>query len=83
MPEQHPIHGLMQTAMQSLKEMIDVNTFYKKINNSNFEKIKLQIKNELKEFNINHSTIEFETVDYHCDNKNCHVEASVEVHHHH
>ena len=26
MPEQHPIHGLMQTAMQSLKEMIDVNT---------------------------------------------------------
>lgn len=26
MPEQHPIQGLMQTAMQNLKEMIDVNT---------------------------------------------------------
>ena len=26
MPEQHPIQGLMYTAMQSLKEMIDVNT---------------------------------------------------------
>ena len=26
MPEQHPIQGLMHTAMQSLREMIDVNT---------------------------------------------------------
>lgn len=26
MSEQHPIQGLMQTAMQNLKEMIDVNT---------------------------------------------------------
>jgi sporulation protein YtfJ len=26
MPEQHPIEGLMKTAMESIKEMIDVNT---------------------------------------------------------
>lgn len=26
MPEQHPIEGLMKTAMESIKEMVDVNT---------------------------------------------------------
>lgn len=26
MPEQHPIQGLMQTAMENIKEMVDVNT---------------------------------------------------------
>lgn len=26
MPDKHPVEGLMDTAMQSLKEMIDVNT---------------------------------------------------------
>lgn len=46
-------------------------------------KIKERIKDELKEHNICHSTIELELKDEECDDEECRVEASNEGHHHH
>jgi len=46
--------------------------------------LKNEIKKELKEFGINHSTIEFEEIGYECNEKECIVEeAHHHTHHHH
>ncbi len=46
-------------------------------------KIKNQIRNELKEHNIGHVTLELEGVGEECHDQHCHVEQSSEHHHHH
>ena len=51
--------------------------------NNHFE-LKTKIKDELKEHNIQHSTIEFENITEQCDCKICKVETtSTNSHHHH
>lgn len=49
-------------------------------------KLKSQIRQELKEHDINHVTIEFETPDEHCHETSCHIEHNTSTHahaHHH
>ena len=46
-------------------------------------KIKESIKEELKEHNIIHSTIELELTNEECDNKNCKIKHNSDHHHHH
>ncbi|MBP5709156.1 MAG: cation transporter [Bacteroidales bacterium] len=45
--------------------------------------IKNKIKEELKEHNIGHSTIEFEIEGEECDEENCEINIDKEEHHHH
>ena len=45
--------------------------------------IKNKIKEELKEHNIGHSTIEFEIEGEECDEENCDINVDKEEHHHH
>lgn len=48
------------------------------------KEIKQKVKEELKEHNICHSTIELELTDENCENENCDLEhMKVETHHHH
>lgn len=46
-------------------------------------KIKQEIKEELHEHNINHSTIEFEEKDESCESINCEIKSHNHSHHHH
>ena len=43
----------------------------------------MKIKEELKEFKINHSTIEFETKESNCQEEECYVLGEEVNHHHH
>ncbi len=45
--------------------------------------LKTNIKNELKEHGIAHSTIEFEEFGFECDDTECHANAHINTHHHH
>lgn len=76
------IHHIHVWSMDGINNYL---TMHVVINNSNFEEIKLQIKNELKKLNIMHSTIEFESKDYHCENEKCHIDVfeNTHCHHHH
>ncbi len=49
----------------------------------NFEIVKTQVRDELKEHGINHSTIEIDSENSKCFNKICKTEMKVETHHHH
>jgi len=51
--------------------------------NKNFEKIKNEIKEELKHHDIEHSTIELEKEEEKCTEKRCKIESNSKVHHHH
>lgn len=51
--------------------------------NKNFEKIKNEIKEELKHHDIEHSTIELEKEKEKCTEKRCKIESNSKVHHHH
>lgn len=46
-------------------------------------KLKNKIKEELKEHNIGHSTIEMELKDEKCDEENCEIDMQANEHHHH
>lgn len=50
---------------------------------NDFRNIKHKIKHELEHLNIQHSTIELESKDEKCDNKDCEVKVSGHSHHHH
>ncbi len=52
-------------------------------NTKDYEKLKKKIKEELKEFKITHSTIEFENNDTECFEKECCIELEEHHHHHH
>lgn len=59
-------------------------TMHVVVDGKDFESIKIKIKEELKEFKINHSTIEFEKKDSKCLEKSCHIETKeCEINHHH
>lgn len=47
------------------------------------KKIKDKIRNELKEHNITHVTIELESIDEVCDSEECKLDIGVHHHHHH
>ena len=51
----------------------------------NISKLKKKVRDELKEHNINHVTIEIEEVNEKCDFVDCSIDLSSEVcnHHHH
>ena len=51
--------------------------------NENSHTIKEQIRKELKEHSIIHSTLEFENPDDHCHEEHCHIEHSSHSHSHH
>ncbi|MBR3819265.1 MAG: cation transporter [Clostridia bacterium] len=56
------------------------------VTNSDFQKIKEVIREELSEHGINHATLELENEDEHCHEENCSVEhiiSSAHHHHHH
>ncbi len=53
------------------------------VSNTSPQKIKKLVKEELKEFNIIHSTIEIETAKETCEEKDCHITESPVTHHHH
>lgn len=54
------------------------------VTKDNTSKLKEKIREELKEHNINHVTIEIEAEDEHCDSIDCKVEINDnEMHHHH
>ena len=75
------IHHIHVWSMDGINNYI---TMHVVINCDNFEDIKIKIKDELKEFGITHSTIEFEKKEYHCENKDCHIEVDeYKGHHHH
>lgn len=46
-------------------------------------KIKQEIKEIFEEHNVNHSTIEFELKEEHCEEDECKIEVNKELHHHH
>ena len=54
-------------------------------NNNDANKLKIKIKEELKEYGINHSTLEIENENDICGDLECHVEhvESSHCHHHH
>ena len=58
-------------------------TIHAVINTLDFEKVKKDLKEELEEHGIVHSTIEIETKDSKCDEKNCKVKNIKSVTHHH
>lgn len=76
------IHHIHAWSMDGTNNYI---TMHVVIDSDDFENIKGNIKTELKEFNITHSTIEFEKKNYQCLNKDCHIEfeSSVTHTHHH
>lgn len=47
------------------------------------ENIKNKIKEELKEHNISHSTVEIELENENCEDESCHVDNTTHHHHHH
>lgn len=53
------------------------------VTDENSVKIKKEIKEELKEHNIAHATLELETTDEHCDDEHCHVHYNEICGHHH
>ena len=53
------------------------------VSDENPVKIKKEIKEELKEHNISHTTLELETTDEHCDDEHCHVHHNESCGHHH
>ena len=53
------------------------------ISNAIQEELLKKIKEELKEHNISHSTIEIESKNYDCDDVSCCVECIECEHHHH
>ena len=58
-------------------------TIHAVINTLDFEKVKKDLKEELEEHGIVHSTIEIETKDSKCDEKNCKVKNIKSTTHHH
>ena len=46
-------------------------------------KLVKKVKEELKEHNISHSTIEIESKNYECEDVCCHIESSEHIGHHH
>ena len=76
------IHHIHVWSMDGTNNYI---TMHVVIDSLDFENIKLNIKRELQEFNLNHSTIEFEKKNYHCLNKDCHIQFEsnmIHTHHH-
>ena len=53
------------------------------VTDENAHEIKEKIREELKEHNIGHVTLELESSDEHCHEKHCHTEHSDHGHHHH
>lgn len=53
------------------------------VTNEDNHKTKDKIREELREHNIGHVTLELETKDEHCHAKNCRIEANASAHHHH
>ena len=54
------------------------------VTNENHHTIKEKVREELNEHGISHSTLELETEDEHCHEKNCRIESvTVRGHHHH
>ena len=51
--------------------------------NKDYDKLKLVIKENLKDHNISHSTIEMESIDYECCDVDCLIEHNIESSHHH
>ncbi len=51
--------------------------------NSDFARIKAQVREELLEHGICHATLEIETEEEGCEDKNCNIEFSTHAHHHH
>jgi len=76
----YDIHHIHTWSMDGINNYI---TMHVVIDGDDFENIKLKIKDELREFNITHSTIEFEKKDYQCSNKDCHIEIDSNIEHHH
>ena len=76
------IHHVHLWSMDGLNNYM---TMHVVINSNELEKIKRSIKEELKEFNINHSTIEFENPNSECFEENCQVllDEKQNLHHHH
>ena len=58
-------------------------TIHAVVNTLDFEKVKKDLKEELEEHGIVHSTIEIETKDSKCDEKNCKVKNIKSTTHHH
>ena len=59
-------------------------TMHVVIKDKNIEKLKNNIKNKLKEYGINHSTIEIENINYKCEDVDCHIEVcDIDDCHHH
>jgi Co/Zn/Cd efflux system component len=52
-------------------------------NTNNTKELKQNIKEELNEHGISHTTIEIETTDECCNEEECHIIESSNKHHHH
>ncbi len=53
------------------------------VTNGDFKEIKHKVKHKMEHFGINHTTIELETEDEHCHDKECLPETHSHHHHHH
>jgi len=51
--------------------------------NSDFHQIKEKVREELQEHGIAHVTLELETADEHCHEKNCHIKVNISSSNHH
>lgn len=78
------IEGVIDIHHIHIRSMDGYNTFatFHAVVNEYDEKIKHQLKEELEEFSIVHSTIEIELKDEHCDDKKCEIKTHSNHHHH-
>ena len=74
------VHHIHIWSMDGINNYI---TMHVVSNSNDLEKLKMKIKEELKEFKINHSTIEFETKESNCQEEECYVLGEEVNHHHH
>lgn len=88
---------LLRKQLEKIPDVVDVHhvhiwsmdgnqnyiTMHLKSSTQNYEKLKKSVKHILEENHIQHSTIEIETPDEHCDQLNCHVEIEDSHLHHH
>lgn len=74
------IHHIHVWSIDGVNNFITMHIVYK---TKKFNELKCNVKKELRKLGINHSTIEFEDIDYVCEDTECHMEHDSNTGHHH
>ena len=74
------IHHIHVWSIDGVNNFITMHIVYK---TKKFNELKCNVKKELRQLGINHSTIEFEDIDYVCEDTECHMEHDSNTGHNH